>query len=256
MANIQTAERCSQNEASDNVVFQRHLFAYEQAAALISGTVAEVGCGEGYGMRLLLPKSELYMAMDKYPSKVGKEQAEKLIFKQMNFPDFGGVPIDFFDFIICFQVVEHIEADELFIKKMSGLLKQGGKLILTTPNVLMSLTRNPFHVREYTYSELDALIRPFFSKTDIRGVFGKQQATAYFEANKASVARFRRLDPFDFEHRLPAAILKIPYDLLNRWNRRKLLKEMNRETNAVTTEEFYLEAFAPNAYDFFVVAEK
>ncbi len=256
MKKLQTAERCSQNDASDNVIYQRHVFAYEQAAAMVSGKVGEVGCGEGYGMQLVLPHVDFYVAMDKYETLVAQEQTEKVFFKQMNFPDFGGIPVNFFDYIISFQVVEHIKNDTLFIERIAQLLKPGGKLLLTTPHAPMSLTRNPFHVREYEYAEMEALVKPHFSKVDIKGVFGKEQAMEYYEANKASIARFRKFDVFDFEHRLPASLVKIPYDLLNRWNRRKLLKQVNRPTTTITTDEFYLGPFAPAAFDFFVVAER
>ena len=47
---IQTAERSSHLDPSENVIFQRHMIAYKQAAKLINGTVLEIGCGEGYGI--------------------------------------------------------------------------------------------------------------------------------------------------------------------------------------------------------------
>ena len=252
---LQTAERCSQNDMSDNVVYQRFLFAYEQAAATVFGKVAEAGCGESYGIRLVLPKVDFYVAMDKYPTHIAHEQTEKLFFKQMNFPNFGGIPTNFFDFVICFQVVEHIREDNLFIERIAALLKKGGKLLLTTPQASMSLTRNPFHVREYEYSQLETLMKPHFKDVAIKGIFGKQAVMEYYEANKASVAHFRKFDVFDLEHHLPASLLKIPYNYLNRRNRRKLLKQ-NNQTLTMNTGEFYLDSFASAALDFFVIAEK
>lgn len=253
---IQTAERCSSQEASDNAIFQRHLFAYEQAAALASGYVAEAGSGEGYGIPVLLPRVERYLALDKYPTAVAGDYPEKVRFQRVRFPDFGGAPAGAFDFVVCFQVIEHIKNDRLFVANLAELLKPGGRLLLTTPHAPMSLTRNPFHVREYEYAELEALLAPVFSRVDIRGVFGKRQALDYYEANKQSVARIRRYDVFDFEHRLPGALLRTPYTLLNRLNRRKLLRQRDTPAAAITTDEFYLDTFAPTAFDFFVVAEK
>ena len=48
---IQTAERSSHLDPSENVIFQRHMIAYNQAAKLISGTVLEIGCGTGIDLR-------------------------------------------------------------------------------------------------------------------------------------------------------------------------------------------------------------
>ena len=50
MSIIQTAERSSKKDPSENVIFQRHLIAYKEAAKLIDGTVLELGSGEGYGI--------------------------------------------------------------------------------------------------------------------------------------------------------------------------------------------------------------
>ena len=51
MGILQTAERSTHLDSSENVVFQRHLIAYKEAAKLIKGTVLEIGCGEGYGIQ-------------------------------------------------------------------------------------------------------------------------------------------------------------------------------------------------------------
>ena len=53
MGILQTAERSTGLDPSENVVFQRHLVAYKEAAKIVSGTVLEIGSGEGYGIREL-----------------------------------------------------------------------------------------------------------------------------------------------------------------------------------------------------------
>ena len=70
MGILQTAERSSATDSSENVVFQRHLIAYKETAKLISGTVLEIGSGEGYGIRELVDKSDKYIAIDKYATKI------------------------------------------------------------------------------------------------------------------------------------------------------------------------------------------
>ena len=61
---MQTAERSSHLDPSENVIFQRHMIAYKQAAKLISGTVLEIGCGEGYGISELAQFSKKYIGVD------------------------------------------------------------------------------------------------------------------------------------------------------------------------------------------------
>ena len=87
MAIIQTAERSSQSDPSENVIFQRHLIAYKEAAKLIEGTVLELGSGEGYGIKELAPYAEKYIAADKYITKISDEiqDTDKVQFVQLEF---------------------------------------------------------------------------------------------------------------------------------------------------------------------------
>ena len=47
MGILQTAERSTRLDPSENVIYQRHVIAYKESAALIHGTVLEIGSGEG-----------------------------------------------------------------------------------------------------------------------------------------------------------------------------------------------------------------
>ena len=80
-----------------------------------------------------------------------------------------------FDTVICFQVIEHIRRDDTLLAEMKRILKPGGRLLLTTPNRLMSLTRNPFHVKEYTPVEMHTAIEPHFSRFTLRGIYGNEK---------------------------------------------------------------------------------
>ena len=152
MSIIQTAERSSGEDASENVIFQRHLIAYKKAAELVKKNILEIGCGEGYGIKELLPKVKKYICIDKYESNINFK-SEKLTFIKSEVPPLDKIKSDSLDFVVTFQVIEHIEDDKFFVEEIFRVLKPGGKLILTTPNKSMTLSRNPWHVREYTNSE-------------------------------------------------------------------------------------------------------
>ena len=70
MGILQTAERSSNLDPSENVIFQRHMIAYIETAKMINGKVLEIGCGEGYGLVELAPKAEQYLAVDKYNTPI------------------------------------------------------------------------------------------------------------------------------------------------------------------------------------------
>lgn len=258
MAAIHTAERHSANLATDNVLHQRHMVAYNTSAKMISGKVLEVGAGEGYGLQFLVPKSSSYLAIDKFNTEIpdNLRQNKAFTFKQMNVPPFDGIADNTFDYVVSFQVIEHIEDDEFLVREMYRVLKPGGKLIVTTPNIKMSLTRNPWHIREYTSAELMQLMQSVFTKVDMQGVFGNDKVMAYYEANKASVRKFTRFDIFNLQYRLPRRLLQMPYDLLNRINRRTLHKKNNEVSSSVQANDYYLTAATDQCFDLFVIAEK
>jgi len=186
---LQTAERVSHEDKSDNYVFQRSLLAYLEAAKIVSGDVLEIGAGEGYGIKHIAPKANKYLTLDKHPVYIDPAYTN-VSFKQMNIPPLMGIEDNSFDFVVSFQVIEHIEADETYVSEIHRVLRPGGKFIVTTPNKKMSITRNPWHVREYTIEELITLLGKSFSKVDAKGVFGNAMKTTRSGKQKKDVLIF------------------------------------------------------------------
>ena len=254
MAKIHTAERVSNRDASDNYVFQRSILAYYKAAELVSGDVLEIGTGMGYGVEVVAPAADKYVTIDK-SCAYNVELPANAEFRQMTVP-----PLDFadesFDYVISFQVIEHIKNDKEFVAEASRVLRKGGKFIVSTPNAPMSLTRNPWHVREYTAEELKELLSKEFSQIDMMGVSGNEKIMKYYEANRRGVERITRFDILDLQHRLPRWMLQIPYDILNRLNRRRLLDQNNELTSSITMEDYSIEAVTEECFDLYFIAQK
>ena len=169
---MQTAERSSHLDPSENVIFQRHMIAYKEASKLISGTVLEIGCGEGYGISELVKFSKKYIGVDKFDTFISEEikKNNDIVFHKMEIPPLLNIEANSIDFVVTFQVIEHIQDDHYFLKEIFRVLKPGGKLLLTTPNKLMSLSRNPWHIREYTPFEMNDILSKYFAKTQVNGV--------------------------------------------------------------------------------------
>ena len=252
---LQTAERVSHRDPSDNYVFQRSLLAYLEAAKLISGDVLEIGAGEGYGIEYLAPKAKTYHTLDKHLVKIDPKHTN-VTFQQMNIPPLAGIEDNSFDYVVSFQVIEHIQNDKKYVSEIHRVLRPGGKFILTTPNRHMSITRNPWHVREYTIDELDKLLRVNFSDVETNGVYGNQKIMDYFESNKASVRKITRFDIFDLQHKLPRWLLQIPYDILNRVNRKKLLNQENSVVAEIRHDDFFVKKAEEGCLDLFYIATK
>lgn len=76
-------------------------------------------------------------------------------------------PSSSIDKIILIEVIEHIENDEKAISEISRVLKNNGKLILSTPNGKYVPDTDPFHLRHYNYWELEKLLNNYFKKVHI-----------------------------------------------------------------------------------------
>jgi SAM-dependent methyltransferase len=253
MAKVATAERVSR-EASDNFVFQRSVLAYHYAAEIISGDVLEIGTGTGYGVEILAPKCERFITVDKFldPSVPQVENVEQ---HQMVVPPIG-FESGSFDFVVSFQVIEHIKDDTQFVREVARVLRPGGKFIVSTPNAPMSLTRNPWHIREYTAEELQNLLSISFSTITPAGVVGNQKIMEYYEKNRQGVERITRFDILDLQHRLPRQLLQVPYDILNRINRRRLLKKNTELTTSIEMTDYSVSSATDQSFDLLFVAEK
>ena len=258
MGILQTAERSTDLDTSDNVVFQRHLVAYKEAAKIISGTVLEIGSGEGYGILELAPISEKYFAIDKYKPNISKDLDEKndITFIQTEVPPLAEIDSESVDFVVSFQVIEHITNDKFFLREIKRVLKPEGKLVMTTPNRLMSLTRSPWHIREYTPAQMSDIVSGIFSNIELKGIFGNEKVMYYYVKNKEAVARITRWDIFNMQHWLPRWMLQIPYDILNRFNRHDLQDKNEKLVNSIEYTDYSVEISSDLCLDHFVIATK
>lgn len=167
-------------EGSDHY---RHMTAYHFARPRVGGRdVLDYGCGTGYGANFLARRGAVR-------SLVGVDvSSEAIAYCHAAYPDLGDVfrPVrpgrtpfsdESFDVILLFQVVEHVADDVSLLRELARLLRPGGELLLTTPNVVASggdplHPLNPHHVREYSRESLRVSCASAFSQIDEMGVHG------------------------------------------------------------------------------------
>ncbi|HOX27556.1 MAG TPA: class I SAM-dependent methyltransferase [bacterium] len=126
-------------------------------------TMMEIGCGTGFvlsGIKKALPEisvtgSELFsaglgFAATRLPkADLFQMDARKIPFEQA------------FDVIGAFDLIEHIEEDEVVLSRIHNALRPGGGLILTVPQhpfLWSDFDRIACHVRRYRASELKAKV--------------------------------------------------------------------------------------------------
>jgi 2-polyprenyl-3-methyl-5-hydroxy-6-metoxy-1,4-benzoquinol methylase len=255
---VYTTEIASDQITSDNPIHQRLLKAYVAVLPFIKGKVLELGCGEGRGVELLMEHADEFTGLDKIQEVIDKLTAKypNANFEQAVFPPFTDIADNTFDTIVSFQVIEHIQNDKLYLQEIQRVLKPGGQAILSTPNIKMTLTRNPWHEREYTADELKSLSQKYFSHVDMKGIAGNEKIMQYHDQNRASVRKITRWDIFNLQHRLPAPVLRLPYDILNRFNRNSLEKTADELVASITHEDYLLRDQHEENLDLFCILTK
>lgn len=258
MAKIYTTEITSEHIPSDNPIHQRLFKAYVAAKPYVSGDVLEVGCGEGRGVELVMQQAGSFTAVDKIEEalQVLRNKFPKVTFKAMNLPPLQGLADNSFDCVLSFQVIEHIKNDRFYLQEIHRVLKPGGVALITTPNRKMSLSRNPWHIREYLADELKNLASGIFSEVQMKGITGNEKVMAYYEQNKKSVARMMRWDILNLQYNLPAWMLRFPYEVMNRLNRNKLQTGDQSLVQSIRHEDYVVTEDAAAALDLFMIVRK
>ena len=85
---------------------------------------------------------------------------------------------------------------------------------------------------------------------------GNQKIMEYYEKNKQGVQRITRFDILDLQHRLPRQLLQVPYDILNRINRRRLLKKNTELTTSIEMSDYSISSDTNQSFDLLFITEK
>ena len=90
----------------------------------------------------------------------------------------------------------------------------------------------------------------------MKGITGNGKVMSYYEQNKKSVRRITRFDIFNLQYHLPASILRIPYEILNRWNRNKLQSNDSSLVTNIHHEDYIVVNDATEALDLLLIVRK
>ena len=107
-----------------------------------------------------------------------------------------------------------------------------------------------------TNEAFSALLGGAFGEVEALGVEGNEKVWEYYEGNRKGVERITRWDVLDLQHRLPRWVLQIPYDILNRLNRRRLHKQNTALTEGITMEDYSVVPVHKECFDLLYVATK
>ncbi|MFI5221597.1 MAG: class I SAM-dependent methyltransferase [Bacteroidia bacterium] len=248
-------------EDSNNVTVQRCFFAYEFARDFIRDKdTADIGCADGYGTTYLADYTRSTVGVDYSEATIREAERKHAHKKNLSFKAGRVPPIPLEDnskdVVTAFQFIEHIENRIGFIEDVFRVLKPGGVFICTTPNVKMSIARNPFHVHEYTFDEMKNEIASVFGDFEMQGLQGNEKVNKYYEENSRWAKKILMFDPLGIHKMIPASWLIRPYNFLTSLMRNDL-KKNNLDTLHITSKDFFLTKERLDfTWDIFVVARK
>src|SRR5439155_1042792 len=145
-----TGERLSEVDGEFGVDLERHLAAYRFARARAAGrTVLDAGCGEGYGAALLAEVAVRVVGADRMEAIAlarARHRDPRLELRAIDLERLDGLD-GRFDLVVSFQVIEHLPDPVGFLAALARRAAPGGEILVTTPNRLMSVSENPYHLR-------------------------------------------------------------------------------------------------------------
>jgi hypothetical protein len=78
----------------------------------------------------------------------------------------------------------------------------------------------------------------------------------YYTRNKKSVQKILRYDLLNFQEHLPAFLLKIPYEILNRFNRNRLKSADDELVLSISHEDYLVSDIPEKSLDLFATLYK
>lgn len=162
---------------------------YKKVAKLIlkekPGRMLDVGCSSGIFSKPFIKKGWEVHGIDIAKNKVEMANKHGLIARTADLTKKLPYINDFFDMIFAGEVIEHLVDTDFFLTEMNRVLKKGGKIILTTPN--LASFENKFrilfgvypawvdyrlggagHVRAYTFGVLRKQLFEHGFKTEVQ----------------------------------------------------------------------------------------
>ena len=156
--------------ANEAAVAYEHLHRYIWASGFVEGKrVLDLASGEGYGAEMLARRASFVCGVDIDDVSV-RHASERYQRPNLKFlkGSLTSVPIpemQCFDVITCFEAMEHIEQHDAMMREVKRLLKPTGLFIVSIPNkdtYNAGNDPNPFHVKELTFEEFNALLAQYF----------------------------------------------------------------------------------------------
>jgi SAM-dependent methyltransferase len=211
---VSAAERLGNDRSSElwGEHRARYRFAVERLPPGRRVSVLDVASGSGFGLQMLLQAGARPVGLDYDVESLqavrGLEPGAVLIHG-----DATRLPLALgsLDMVVSFETLEHVPDAAAMVAEVRRILKPGGQLVLSTPNKAFGPLElhlgNPYHIQEFTATELRSLLLQHFSDVQL---YGQTPSAAYHYVPFRMVQR--HLEPAALTWKATA---RLPYRLKN-----------------------------------------
>ncbi len=142
-------------------IFRVDLERFKKAETMIkdNSEIIDIGCGRGDFVEYLTKRKQLSRILGIDFSKIAIEDAKKRITNAMfadidiyKMADYKSL-LEKFDYVICFETIEHLDRPDLLINNISKILKPEGFLILSTPYENLVYAEDE-HIHSFNFQDM------------------------------------------------------------------------------------------------------
>jgi len=207
-----------------------------------SGSVLDVGCGQGFESARFLATGRRVVGVDYSAEAVGlarqKYGSEGLEAAQMNALALGFAEGSF-DWGCSSHLIEHFDRPEGHVAELARVMKDDGTVFFLTPNAPADF-ENPFHIHLFEPPELRALLSRYFHDVTVQGMDAVPHVKADFAARRVKAQKVLKLDFLDLRHKIPRSwyigfytrALPVAYRLIARGD--------SGGTTGITADDFFV----------------
>jgi len=180
----------STNKSSkeDYVIYLMLMATYRWAQTFVEGKrVLDFGCGPGYGSHFIAASADSVVGVDVSPESLEYAARtfprDNLSFEVIDTSCVLPFEDDSFDVVMSFQVFEHVEFPERYLREARRVLRPGGVLLLVTPDRSTRLLPgqrpwNRWHLTEYSERRLTDIVGGVFSEVEMLKMSGRKDVIA------------------------------------------------------------------------------